>query len=502
MLGNGIAFKLDIPPGINKDDSTFDAEGQWADSDGFRFKAGRPETIGGAVEMASATAVVRPTKMLVFDDAGTTKLCVAGDTLRVGAIDAAGTAITPASNWSINLRHCLAMFGDVLLILQSGARLFESSAGAQAVAVTNAPTQSTVMLVTPSRQVMLLGTQEEVSGTFNSRCIRWSDIEDRTDWSTGASDNAGEYILPGQEDIVAACVLGDYILIWTEGSLWLAQFVGDPGQTFTFQRIAGVGIVALDAHAVLQQTAYWFGQDRRFYSYIIGGVVNPLSCPIERHVRDSLTTTATALGRIFACSNAQHGEVWFAFPFSLASLETRQYAVFCADESVRAQRPVWYLGSFILAGLATGCGAMVDSPLLWDSSQTYKTQMIAHAYNAQGDAKKPFRFDCGATSLGLAFSYIQSADFYLDESRRRTMVKGVIPDFETQGDAVDLTLTFRNRPMSANVTAKGPYSIAVGADKVDFRASGIVVAAKFSTASAARVRFGEPVFELVPGGGR
>src|SRR5687768_13372661 len=58
MLGNGVAFKLDIPPGINKDDSTFDAFGQWVDGDGFRFVRSKPETIGGAVQAAGATGLV------------------------------------------------------------------------------------------------------------------------------------------------------------------------------------------------------------------------------------------------------------------------------------------------------------------------------------------------------------------------------------------------------------------------------------------------------------
>ena len=496
---------LSPPPGINKDDSTFAAEGAWADSDGFRFVGGRPETIGGAVEMAGATGVVRVTKMLVFDDGGTLKLAVAGDTLRVGALDAASSAITPAANWSADgRRRCLAMWGDILLAHSSGEKLFESAAGATATAVANAPTQSTAMVVTPSRQVMLLGTQEEGSGTFNGRCIRWSDIEDRTSWTTSASNNAGEYILPGQEDIVGGCVLGDYIMIWTEGSMWLAQFVGDPGQTFVFERVADIGVAGLDAFAIYRQSVYWLGQDLGFYAYQVGGIAQKIPCPLARHMRDWISPSPAIRARIHGCSNTRFGEVWFALPMISSgafSQECRTYFAFCVDESQAAQRPVWFLGSFATAGLASASGAMIDSPILWDGGGAYKTQVIAHGFEALGNTRKPFRWDCGADTLGISGSFIQTADFYLDQSSRRMMIRRFIPDFDVQGGTISLTLFLRDRPMSSPVT-KGPYAILTTDTKEDLRASGKIAAAKFSIASAVRVRLGKPLFDVVPLGER
>ena len=482
------------PPGINKDDSAFAAEGQWADSNGFRFVQGRPETIGGAAEMSSATAVVRANKMLVYDASGTIKLAVAGDTLRIAAPNTAGNDITPAANWTPNRRHCLAMYGDVLLALVSGGRLFESSGGAQAMPVANAPTQSTAMLVTPSRQVMLLGTQEEESGTFNARCIRWSDIEDRTSWTTSSTNNAGEYILPGQEEIVAACLLGDYILIWTEGALWLAQFVGDPGQTFAFQRVADIGIVGLDAFAIYRQAVYWIGPDLSFYAYQVGGIAQNIPCPVGRYFREGLSPAA--LPTTFGCTNSRYGEVWVGAPWG--SDNPAYYFVFCVEESVRAQRPVWFIGLFT-SGLGTSAaGAMVESSLQWDDG-TYSTKLIAHAHETGGG--KPYRWDCATTALGISASSITSADFYLDNSQRRSMVRGIIPDFDAQGGTVHLTLRVRDRPMSAS-TLKGPHSLTTATTKKDFRASGKIMSVTFETTSAIRVRLGKPLFDVVPLGER
>ena len=38
---------LELPPGLNGDDTTHAAGGRWADGSNVRFRLGRPETIGG-----------------------------------------------------------------------------------------------------------------------------------------------------------------------------------------------------------------------------------------------------------------------------------------------------------------------------------------------------------------------------------------------------------------------------------------------------------------------
>jgi hypothetical protein len=173
------------------------------------------------------------------------------------------------------------MFGDILLASPSGGKLFKSVAGAQAELITEAPTEITKVLSVPARQVMALGCNEEASGTFNGRCIRWCDIEDFTDWTTASDNNAGEYILSGQEDIVSGCVLGQYIPIWTTGSLWLGQYLGEPGQTYEFTRIAETGIVAHGAYAIHKGTVYWMDQALNVWEYAPGTLPVQIPCPVS-----------------------------------------------------------------------------------------------------------------------------------------------------------------------------------------------------------------------------
>lgn len=43
----GIRIPLELPPGLNGDDTTFAADGRWADGSNVRFRLGRPQVIGG-----------------------------------------------------------------------------------------------------------------------------------------------------------------------------------------------------------------------------------------------------------------------------------------------------------------------------------------------------------------------------------------------------------------------------------------------------------------------
>lgn len=407
--------------------------------------------------MSDAEGTVRANKLLAFAHSGTIKLVVAGDHLRVAPPNSAGTNITPAAGWttSVGTRRCVAMFGDTILASVSGGKLFESNGSAQATEISAAPDQSTCMIVTPSRQVMTLGCNEETSLSFNPRCIRWCDIENYSDWTSTNTNNAGEYILPGQADIVSGCIFGDCIVVWTEADMWLGQFVGDPTQTFAFTRVGDIGIAGLDAFAAYKNTLYWMAPDRGVYAYRVGATPQRIPCPIS----SEFPADASSNPHIFACALQHFGEIWFAVP--VGATGPNRYYAYCADESAFSQTAVWFRGTFALGGI-TIAGAMIDSPLLVDSLADFQTTTIVHSYGS-GAAEKPFRWDCAKTStiaqLGMTGAYLQSADFSMEEGERRLMVRGIAPDFEIQAGAVTLTVQVRDRAMAEPVE-RGPFTLA------------------------------------------
>lgn len=272
------------PPGLSSNDTTFAAPGMWENGTNVRFFHGKPESIGKELVVSTGFNNVR--KMLAYTVSGVPSLAMAA-TAKLYSVNRntnATTDITPASGWVVAAAYSLDMFGDILLASPTGGKLFESVAGATATEIVNAPDVITKVIVTPTRQVMALGCNEEVSGAFNGRCIRWSDIEDRVDWTTTSSNNAGEYILSGQEAIVSGCVLGQYIVVWTTGSIWLAQYLGEPGQTFQFTRIAEIGLVAHGAYAIHRGVVYWMDGALNVWQYAPGSLPIKVPCPISNEL--------------------------------------------------------------------------------------------------------------------------------------------------------------------------------------------------------------------------
>ena len=61
------SFELDLPPGINSDDTTFAAAGRWVDGNNVRFRGGKPEAIGNIVRILdSGAAAPTPRAMLAY----------------------------------------------------------------------------------------------------------------------------------------------------------------------------------------------------------------------------------------------------------------------------------------------------------------------------------------------------------------------------------------------------------------------------------------------------
>jgi hypothetical protein len=49
--------KLNIAPGIDKQDTEYGAEGRWVDSDNVRFHYGLPQKVGGWLKLISDTLI-------------------------------------------------------------------------------------------------------------------------------------------------------------------------------------------------------------------------------------------------------------------------------------------------------------------------------------------------------------------------------------------------------------------------------------------------------------
>lgn len=496
-----------IAPGIVSDDTTFATPGRWVDGSNMRPWRGSMQTIGGWnkyfgtaltgicrnvrawTNIAGYTNIAFGTNSALQVYLGGTLSDITPVGLAAGPVHGAGGPGFGAGDYGegdygegnpdeyFPRTWSLDNWGENLVASPRNRTLYiwENNPASVATEVTNAPDNISFMLVTPERQVLALGCNEETSGTFNPLCIRGSDLGDYSTWATSAANNAFEHILAGSGRIVAGKVIGSYVAVWTDSGLYLGQFIGDAAQAYRFDPVASnCGLVGPNAVQVINQTAYWVTPDYQFYSWAPGMQPQILPCPIRNAFKDNMA--AGQFEKIAATSNGQFGEVWWFYPDSRDGNECSRYV------ALNTLTGEWFRGEMARTA-CTDSGPTRNPIFVSDDSYVYSHE----------DGKSA---DGGALSWTLT-----AADQYINEAGDFLMVRGIWPDFEDQSGPVSLTLDLKKYPQADSFSTKGPYSLYAGRSKCDFMASGRVAAMTFSgSSSPAFARFGKPIFDVVKTG--
>ena len=504
---------LDLPPGLNDDDTSFAGSGRWADASNVRFRLGRPQVIGGweALTATTLTGVCRAAfpwtdnaavLNIAFGTHSNLQLWQGGALFDLtpaagfepGAIDGAGSAGygtgafgvggygLPSTGDYFPLTWSFGAWGQNLLACPRNQTIFAwtNDTSVKAAALANAPANVTYMLVAPLNggyQAFALGCNEEISGVFNPLCIRHSSIRNNTEWSTSASGStAREYVLTGGGRIVAGRMAGPYMLVWTSDALFLGSFVGSLNEPWRFDRVGrNCGLVGPNAAVVVGQTAYWASPDRQFYSYAVGGQPEPLVCPIREAFAENLA--ASQGDKVVVSSNAEFGEVRFDYPDSRDGYENSRFVAVALNGP---DAGAWHRG--IMARTA-----FVDAgPSAYPVGVAYDGSVYFHEKGHSADGA-PFAW------------FIESGDSYLDPERG-LLVRGLWPDFKEQVGPVSVTITSRWQPQGEERIFSAP-PMAAGDPKVDLLLSGRLFRVRFAGTSAPTAgRIGEPMFDVAPAG--
>jgi len=456
------------------DQAAFDADG-WTRGTGWTFDATDDEADCDGTQTGNSDLSRSATGLTVGQRY---RVTITFDSRSAGAISALGNASEGTES--------TAEAGTVSVVFIATATSHTVAARADAdwigsvtdvtVEQMGAPEIVESILVTPSRQICAYGCEEELGVTQNPRAVRWCDIEDTSDWTTSATNNAGEFILRNAGRLVRAKEVGQIIGVWTDEGMFWQTYMGNPGQTWDFQRAgSNCGLVGPNAVDVIGNQAFWCGPDFVFYGVGFGGEPLALPAPIDQTFKAAQVHAQQE--KIFCSSLAQFGEVWWFYADQSDGNECSRYYAFSLSENK------WFAG--VMDRTCMIDSAPYDYPVAVDASG----QVFIH--------------ERGNTAAGNAISWhAETGDIYLNESSQVVQVRGMRPDIHDQQGAITFTLKTKQYPQG-DVTTHTPQTLVAGQDKADFRASGAIVQLRYSSdLVGATCRFGRPVFDVVERGRR
>ena len=594
---------LELPPGLNNDDTTFAAAGRYADGSNVRFWRGRAQVIGGweAITNSPFTGIVR--KLFGWTDnaavlniasgshsalqvyqggsvyditpfgpptllgsnplsvtngsavvtvahvnhglTSTTPVIIAGSaavggitpngTFTITVVDAnsytytftsnatstasgggTGVIVTPqvalpagnvdgtggagygTGTWSTGTYSSpstvdffprtwsLAAWGQNLIANPRNGAIYSwtNNTGSRAVTLANAPIRTTYTLVSPTRQVFALGCNQEAAPfTFDPLVIRHSSIGNNTEWNTSASTTAREYRLPGGGRIVCGAVIGQNLLIWTTGGLYVGTFIGSLGQPWRFDLVGEeCGIIGPNAFTVVGQRAFWVGPNLQFYAYTLGGQPQIVPCPIRSAFADNMALAQT--DKITVGSTAFFDEIRIDYPDARDGVENSRYLAAHIPTLLESPDNAWYRGVMARTAYTDAPPSPNSFPMAVDTGGAL------------------YWHEKGRTANGGVLSwFIETADNYLDPNLTM-QVRAIWPDFKSQEGAINVEVVTRFTPQGPETTTSG-QTLIVGMEKSDVRASGRLAKLRFSgSASPTFARLGNPTLDVTPAGKR
>ena len=365
-------------------------------------------------------------------------------------------------------------FGEDILATIAGGRTyyFDTSAflpsrNTRATLLSNAPTQSNFMVISPrDRHVIFFGTQTTpgTTATYDPMAVLFGSQESITDFIPNATNTAGFQRLSSGNRIVTAVPTRGDILILTNTSAHSMQFVGPPF-TFSFKQI-GTNCGALSAHSAVEaeNVVYWMS-DGSFY--LFDGVIKEIPCSVQDFVFQNINTDEHSI--VYAGVNLEFSEVnWFYASGSSTAIDkvvTYNYLEKVWTIGTLA-RTTWASKDIFANPLATKY--MPNSTTLAQPTVIGLTAGVSTLY----DQEKGTNDDTDPIT-----AFIESGDVDIVDGNNNLFIKRYIPDIKDQQGALNIQFLVRQYPGSVQTVASSTlvYSTTT---KVDFRARGRQVAIK------------------------
>jgi hypothetical protein len=289
----------------------------------------------------------------------------------------------------------------------------------------NTPTVAAKVIVSDvDRHVIAFGANPLGSAVQDPLLIRFSDQENAADWTPTTTNTAGDLLIGSGSRIVTALETRQQILVFTDASLHVMQYLGPPF-TFGINMISeNVTIASPNSAIAIEDNVFWMGNNE-FYIYT--GAVQKLPCTVRDYVFSDFNQNQSE--KVFAASNTAFSEIWWYYA-SADSANVDRYVVY------NYQQNVWYYGTLAR-------GAWIDRGV---EQNPIAAGLDGYLYTHENG------FDDGSQNPPTAISaYIESSQFDIGDGNNFSFVSRIIPDVTfrdstASSPSVTFTMKARNFP--------------------------------------------------------
>jgi hypothetical protein len=443
-------FPITPPAGIVKNGTDYSNKGRWVDGDLVRFENGYLKPIGGWQKLRDTALDGAVIGLYGYKDNAANNVLAVGTREKVYVLyDGTWTDITPAGFVNDASDDPLGFgaytygsedYGDARsqsgLVLQAGYFSFDNwgedliftfskdgkiykwspdSAGGTpdtiGTAVTNAPTGNLSALVTNERHLVAIGSSDD------PRKVAWSTREDRENWTSKASNTAGDLIIPTGGRALFGTKFRSDVIIFSDTGINRMFYAGSP---FVYGIAdAGSNCKAISPKSVVSTGNFlaWMGENA-FYVY--DGTVRELPCDVHDFVFDTINEPGRAAA--WGGHNSNFNEIWWGFPTGESQYSSNRYVIWNYNANV------WSIGTM-------DRGAWIDQG--------------AFSYPIAGDSDG-FVYEHESTTLSNSpnlntqVPYCQSGPIEIGSGDRLVQVNQIIPD-EEANTLPGVTISFKGK---------------------------------------------------------
>lgn len=484
------------PAGIVKNGTDYANKGRWVDGNLVRFENGFLKPIGGWSKLRATALDGEPIGMYAYKDNLGASVLAVGTREKVYVLyDNTWTDITPvgfvndASNDPLGYgayHYDVEDYGDARsqsgLPLDSGHFSFDNwgedlifcfsgdgkiykwrpvsggTADTIATVVTNAPTGCQAIMVTNERHLVAIGSGGD------PRKVAWSDREDRNNWTSKATNTAGDVQIPTGGRALLAVKYQNDTIVFSDTGIDRMSYVGSP---FIYGiTAAGANCKAVSRRSVVQTGNFlaWMGENSFF---VYDGVVREIPCDVHDYVYDQLNIPGRK-----ACwggHNSNFNEIWWGFPSGAGQYKANKYIIW------NYLANTWSIGE-----LDRGCwidqGAF-DYPISGDSlGFVYEHESTTLSNSPNLGSAVPFATS-GPIELGNGDNYVQCNQIIPDEEANA--LPGVTIGFKGKFTPLGPTTNFGNFTFEsdgytdARFTARQVQMTVTGSTTQDFQVGNI-----------------------------